>query len=353
MENARFDALQRMLHGWLQDQLKAQRARWLKTLEEAPMLPPVGEDPTERILQLVRSQDPHPTPRLEEDLGAALDLLESATSQGGVLKRLLEGLQPFVERSALFVVKDASASLYVHRGFSSDQVRPGLSIALSSGLEALVRGEGGVRSAGSEAYRELLKALGGVEAVEARVMPLRLHQRTVALLLVDGGAGALEHLVSVRLLARAAEAVLAMQGTKKEKESSGSASASTGIAEPTPRREAAVAPSPATRVPVAPDVMVSPTPSMDPKIRANAERSARVLVGDIELYFPGKVAEGLAEKKLYGRLKEELDRSKQSFVERYGEETEQIHHIFYDTVVQQLCGGDAALLGSVPWGRKV
>ena len=32
--------------------------------------------------------------------------------------------------------------------------------------------------------------------------------------------------------------------------------------------------------------------TLDPKIRTTAERLARVLVGDIELYFPQKVAQG-------------------------------------------------------------
>ena len=80
-----------------------------------------------------------------------------------------------------------------------------------------------------------------------------------------------------------------------------------------------------------------------------AERSARVLVGDIELYFPAKVAQGQAQGSLYAVLRDELDRSRASFTERYGVDLENQHQIFYQTVVQQLCAGDPSRLGPAPW----
>ena len=86
--------------------------------------------------------------------------------------------------------------------------------------------------------------------------------------------------------------------------------------------------------------------------RTNAERSARVLVGDIELYFPAKVVQGKAQKKLYALLRDELERSRASFTERYGADLEENYNIFHKTVIQQLCEGDPTLLGPVPWSTK-
>jgi hypothetical protein len=93
-------------------------------------------------------------------------------------------------------------------------------------------------------------------------------------------------------------------------------------------------------------------PPLDPKVRANAERSARVLVGDIELYFPAKVTQGKQRGNLYGMLREELDRSRASFTDRYGVEMENQYQIFYHTIIAQLCEGDPSKLGPAPWGPQ-
>ena len=103
---------------------------------------------------------------------------------------------------------------------------------------------------------------------------------------------------------------------------------------------------------MAPSNAESAPPALDPMVRINAERSARVLVGDIELYFPAKVAQGQNQGNLYAAMRDELDRSRASFVERYGAELESQHQIFYKTVVQQLCAGNPSRLGPAPWAAR-
>ncbi len=90
-------------------------------------------------------------------------------------------------------------------------------------------------------------------------------------------------------------------------------------------------------------------PDLDPKTRAAAERLARVLVGDIELYFPAKVEQAKSQGNLYGLLREELERSRHNFIERFGEEVESKYAIFKQTVVGQLCDGELSKLGKAPW----
>jgi hypothetical protein len=99
-------------------------------------------------------------------------------------------------------------------------------------------------------------------------------------------------------------------------------------------------------------VHAAPAPAagdLDPKTRAAAERLARVLVGDIELYFPAKVEQAKMQGNLYGLLREELERSRHTFLERFGEELEARYAIFKQTVVAQLCDGEPAKLGKAPW----
>ena len=89
--------------------------------------------------------------------------------------------------------------------------------------------------------------------------------------------------------------------------------------------------------------------ALDPKIRATAERLARVLVSDIELYFPQKVAQGRQQGNIYSLLRDELERSRATFIDRFGEPTESQHRIFIQTVQAQLCEGIPSKLGPAPW----
>jgi gamma-glutamyl:cysteine ligase YbdK (ATP-grasp superfamily) len=159
----------------------------------------------------------------------------------------------------------------------------------------------------------------------------------VAVLLVDSGrCPAIEHPNHVRAIASLAEARLAALAAPRE------------------------APKPATveHHPSSPTMIIqdpiaeAAAPGLDPKVRSNAERSARVLVGDIELYFPDKVAQARKQGNLYAVMRDELDRSRDSFVERYGAELESQHQIFYQTVLQQLCQGDPSRLGQAPWAHR-
>lgn len=345
MEDPRKASLQPLVQAWAQNQAQALRARVLRVLDEA-----AGPDDAlvaQILAALPAALEPAPFEEgpvdAERELGAALDLLEAAASQGEVLKNLLEGLQPFVERSALFVVKPGAASLYAQRGFESDQPRLGASVAPNAELDALMQGQSAGVAEPGPAYLALLKSLSRFEAADARILPLRLRRKPVALLLVDSGIRqVIDQPHHVRALVRAAEAALSSQAAQKEEERTAAAPVS-ALPPAQPSAPTQRLPEPAAE-PAA--------PALDPKIRANAERSARVLVGDIELYFPAKVVQGTTMKNLYAVLRDELDRSRASFVDRYGQELEAQHYIFYQTVVQQLCAGDPAILGPVPWAPK-
>lgn len=339
MNDARQEPVKQALEAWIRERLGDLREQLLLTWDE-------GQGrllPDEALLQKLAALAPVPEPLeapvsdTEAELGAALDLIESSVSQGEVLKHLLEGLQPFVERSALFVVKQGIASLYAQRGFEADNPRMGAPVVPPPELEAIVQGTRARIERPGPAYQALLAPLSRFEASDAWILPLSLRRKCVALLLVDAGLRqVLDHPNHVRALVRAAESCLSSLAGQKEEERA---------APPPPPPS-----SPTMRIPE--PIADPPAPDLDPKVRANAERSARVLVGDIELYFPAKVAQGRQAGRLYPMLKEELDRSRTSFVDRYGYDLEERHHIFYATVVQQLCEGNAALLAGAPWAPK-
>lgn len=335
------EPLKQLIHQWVNDKHQSLLEQVMMTWQEGM----ATLSPDETLLQKIHEMmAPDPAPLdpfpdvmsdTEQDLGSALDLIEAAPSQGEALKRLLEGLQPFTERSALFVIKQGIASLFAARGFGPDSPRQGAPVVPPPELEDLLQGRRPLIAASGPAYRGLLAVLSSLEAADVRIMPLRLRRKPVALLLVDSGLRkVIDHPSHVRALVHTTEATLSfLAGLKDDEKTSAAVEAPPSM--------------PTQRLPE--PIQEAPVPPLDPRIRANAERSARVLVGDIELYFPAKVAQGLEKGNLYACLRDELDRSLASFVERYTSDVENRYHIFYQTVVHQLCDGDASKLGQPAW----
>lgn len=302
-------------------------------------------EPDEALLRDLReagagSGDPGP------GLARAIDGMEAAPSQGEVLRALQEGLQPFAQRSALFIVKQGLPTLYAARGFDLEAPKPGAPVMPSPELEALLQGRLHALPGTGEVYASMLAPLGSAGAAEAVLLPLRLRRKAVALLLVDSGSqAALGHPAEVRALAHTAEACLSfLAGQKDEERAAPAPVPAPPAAEPGPGPVPAAAPEP----PAPPE----DGPGLDPTVRLTAERLARVLAGDIELYYAQKLAQGLEDGNVYAVLREELERSRDTFLDRFGEEVELRHRIFSRTIVQQLCGGDASRLGPAPWAPR-
>lgn len=83
----------------------------------------------------------------------------------------------------------------------------------------------------------------------------------------------------------------------------------------------------------------------DVKKHDEARRFARLLVSEIKLYNESKVEQGRKNNDLYERLKEDIDRSRQMYDERIGEDVRKSSNYFYDELVRVLADGNAGLLG--------
>ena len=83
----------------------------------------------------------------------------------------------------------------------------------------------------------------------------------------------------------------------------------------------------------------------DAKKHDEARRFARLLVSEIKLYNEPKVDAGRKNKDLYERLKEDIDRSRQMYDERIGEDVRTKSNYFYDELVRILADGHAEVLG--------
>jgi hypothetical protein len=90
---------------------------------------------------------------------------------------------------------------------------------------------------------------------------------------------------------------------------------------------------------------VSQLSAAEQKIHKDARRFAKLLVFEIELYNKAKVAEGRKSKDLYKRMKLDIDRSRQTFEQRFGKTVGKQFDYFYDELVRTLAGNDPSLLG--------
>ncbi len=76
-----------------------------------------------------------------------------------------------------------------------------------------------------------------------------------------------------------------------------------------------------------------------------ARRFARLLVSEIKLYNEPKVEQGRKNRDLYERLKDDIDRSRQMYDDRIGEDVRKTSNYFYDELVRTLADGNAEVLG--------
>jgi hypothetical protein len=332
------DVLRAKLETWLNRQNQVLLEEVMSTWQKA-----LGSfHPDEALLAQLQEATAAPAPftpqgNPDPDLAAALDLLEGAASQSDLLKRLLDALSPLVERSALFILKQGLASLYAHRGFEPGAPHKANAVVPPPELEALVHGTTRSIRRRGPGYAALIAPISTFEASDIAIFPLYHKKRAVALVLVDSGLRQkLDHPEQARALVLATAAMLASLAGGPEEEHRTQPQA----------REA----HPSSPTQVVPEPIESSSPvDLDPRTRAAAERLARVLVGDVELYFPAKVAQVRTQGNLYGQLRDELERSRATFVERFGEDVEIRHRIFTTTVIHQLCNGDLSKLGAAPW----
>ena len=113
-----------------------------------------------------------------------------------------------------------------------------------------------------------------------------------------------------------------------------------GEAEEAPA-EAVEAPGPAEAG--APDL--SQLNEEEQKVHRDAKRFAKLLISEIELYSKAKVSDGRKNNDLYGCLKTDLQRSRQTYEKRFAKTEASRHDYLHDEIVRILANNDASILG--------
>jgi hypothetical protein len=84
----------------------------------------------------------------------------------------------------------------------------------------------------------------------------------------------------------------------------------------------------------------------DAEIHRKAQRFARLLMDEIKLYNQAKVSDGRKHKDLYDRLKEDIEKSRATYLKRYGNTAAASGDYFNEELIRSLAEDDVSLLGS-------
>ena len=299
-------------------------------------------------------------------LGAAVASISDASSQADILRALLDGIGQFAARSALFVVKGGQLNGWQARGFDDEGAVKGLQIDPGDGLAArALQDKEPVSAAAAEFNQKFISKHGNPVDGNATVLPLVVREKVSAVIYVDAGTEApgRADVSAAKVLAQSAAMWLEILALRKiaggaAADEAPAATASAAATAPAPVEEEQPAPlvekASAAAAPVSappPSAPASGGPDLsglsaaDQETHKKAKRFAKLLVDEIKLYNQAKVAEGKKNKDLYPRLKEDIDKSRQTYEKRWGSSAAASGNYFHAELVRILADGDASLLG--------
>ena len=83
----------------------------------------------------------------------------------------------------------------------------------------------------------------------------------------------------------------------------------------------------------------------DADIHRKAQRFARLLVDEIKLYNQAKVSEGKQNRDLYQRLRDDIEKSRATYENRFGSTPAASGNYFTQELIRVLADNDIALMG--------
>lgn len=284
-------------------------------------------------------------------LNAAVASVQDATSQADILKALLEGSTKFSQRSGLLVVRGAMATGWQARGFTDNEQFKSAVVDCSRGLgERVMKSRVPAAASAVEFDSGFVQRFGAPADGNVLLLPLVIKDKVAALVYVDGGALGSNGLdrSAMELLVRSTGNWLELVSFRKLNPTEASSQQEVAAAPapaayqsaPAQAMAAAAAAAPAY---AAPATNTAPAAHED-ETHNKARRFAKLLVEEIKLYNQAKVADGRANRDLYDRLKDDIDKSRATYEKRYGQVVTDVDY-FTTELVRILADNDRAALG--------
>lgn len=309
------------------------------------------------------------------DLLKAVFAIHAGTTQKEILRALLDGTTQFCGRAALFVLKSGAANGWQGRAFENNEDIKDFALDVgSTAVAQVLETRTIVICKSSEMDPKFIAQFSAPTDDKAVLLPLLLKDKVAALVYADGGCDAGSTLAqpALELLVSATGAWLEVASVRKHaaKEAATEAeaeappepelkapaysdpfaahapkhamAAAAGAESPT-MTEAATVGTAAAAAP-APDPFANMS-AEDADVHSKAQRFARLLIDEVKLYNQAKVAEGRKNKDLYDRLKEDVDKSRATYMKRYGGTVAVSIDHFNNELIRSLAGDDASVLG--------
>jgi hypothetical protein len=351
-------------------------------------LPPLREKLVHQVLEEVRPYVGGGAGSGAGDLLKAVSAIHGGSTQKEILRALLEGTSGYSGRAALFVVKSGSATGWQGRAFDTEGIKD-FSLDVSSSAPAKVlRDRTVVAASVSEMDAKFISQFGAPVEDQVLLLPLHLKDKVAAVVYADTGtdSGGRLDADALELLVAAASAWLEVASLRKQaaKEASNEAASNERVetpvaaapagpsfsdpfaghapkhAQPAPEEvqepvaaaQAAVAEVVAAPAAMAAAAAAAPAPDAfaqmsvaDADVHRKAQRFARLLMDEVKLYNQAKVAEGRKNRDLYDRLKEDIDKSRNTYNKRYGNTAAASADYLNQELIRSLAEDDVTLLG--------
>ncbi|MGH9500257.1 MAG: hypothetical protein ACRD3L_14040 [Terriglobales bacterium] len=347
-------------------------------------LPQLREKLAEQVLNDVRPYLGSGAGSGAGDLLKAMSAIHAGSTQKEILRALLEGTSGYSGRAALFVVKAGLATGWQGQAFDGESIKDFALDVSSPGPAKVLQDRIVVNVGVSEMDAKFISQFGAPVADQVLLLPLRLKDKVAAVIYADAGtaSGGKLDAPALELLVAAAGAWLEVASLRKQsaKEASSEAPSGEKFESPAPPVPAAPAfsdpfaghapkhsqPAPmeaeepvaaaavaqAAAPAMAAAAAAAPAPDAfaqmsvaDADVHRKAQRFARLLMDEVKLYNQAKVIEGRKKKDLYDRLKEDIDKSRNTYNKRYGKTAAASADYLTQEVIRSLAEDDVTLLG--------
>ncbi|HEY6769355.1 MAG TPA: hypothetical protein VI386_31820 [Candidatus Sulfotelmatobacter sp.] len=340
---------------------------------------------TQCVMQALPSDASASSPVADADnLRQIVAGIHASSTQKDILRALLDGGSTRCQRIALFVVKGKQATGWQARGFDSDESVKDFSLDMNAApVVNAYQNRAATGSTISEMDQRFVEQFGRPSDEQLLIVPLVLKDKVAALLYADCGSNGKLDAPSIELLVMVTSAWLELTSlrkqTQKEVVEGAFERASERFAAPVPVQPVSSLPDPfATHAPravaappeqpaaevvevspsvhaavasaaAAPAVATDPHASLSPEdaeMHRKAQRFARLLVDEIKLYNQAKVTEGRRNRDIYGRLKEDIEKSRSTYQKRFSSTSAASGEYFEQELVRSLAEDDPSLMGA-------
>jgi hypothetical protein len=253
---------------------------------------------------------------ITEEFSRTARCLSNAENQEQWMDALMDEARRFAQRVALFAAEGDSLVFRAQRGFDSAPAKP-VSLREAAALATAVESMDTVvamRTA-REVSPAILEMSGAAGPRKIYAVPLAGKSRALAVLYAEGGEQAVD-LSALELLSGLAAASLETRRPRAE--------GLVEIAAATPQQR-----------PMAPL----------PEAHLRAQRFARVQAAVIQLYRSQSLQAGRASRDVYGALREEIDRSREEYHEKFLSQPDLNVDYLHQELLHTLANDDIQMLG--------